>query len=62
LGESWFKDEPGQKVIRHISHKKLGVVVHACHPSNMGSKNRRSVVQANQGISTTPYLKNNQSK
>jgi hypothetical protein len=29
-----------------ISTNKMGVVAHICHPSNMGSLNRRTAVQA----------------
>jgi hypothetical protein len=42
--------------------KKLGMVVCACHPSSVGSENRRIEVQTNPGINVRPYLKKNGSK
>jgi hypothetical protein len=44
------------------TNKKLVVVAHDCHPSYMGSINRRITVQAGQGISERPYLKNKQNR
>jgi hypothetical protein len=43
-------------------NKKLSTMVSTCHPSYMGSINRRIVVQAGEGIHVRPYLKNNQSR
>jgi hypothetical protein len=44
------------------TNKKLGVVVSFCHPNNTGNINRRISVQADPGINTRPYPKNNQSR
>jgi hypothetical protein len=43
----------------HIStNKTLGVVAHACLPSDVGSINRRIMVQTTLGIKVRPFLKN----
>jgi hypothetical protein len=41
------------------TNKKLGVVVHICHPSYTRGINRRIVVQIGLGINVKPYMKNN---
>jgi hypothetical protein len=40
-------------------HKKLGMVVCACHFNNMGSTNRRIIDQARLDINVRPYVKSN---
>jgi hypothetical protein len=41
----------------HFNGKKLGVMVHACHPSYWSSINGRVVVQANSGVKRYPISK-----
>jgi hypothetical protein len=53
---------PGKKFVRPHLNQWLGKVVHACHPSLLGSINRKITVQASLGINAKPYLKNNQIK
>jgi hypothetical protein len=38
------------------------MIVHACYPSYKGSLRKRITVQADLGINTRPYLKNNKTK
>jgi hypothetical protein len=58
------RGQPKQTVSETISQpiKKLGMGAHVCHPSHMGSINRRIVVQACPGINTRCYLKNSKNK
>jgi hypothetical protein len=43
----------------HLKKKNLGMVTHTCHPSYVGSINRRITVQAGMGINVSPILKSN---
>jgi hypothetical protein len=56
-GEDWGGASLGKmfEAPPPLSQQKLGIVVHACHPS----VNRRITVQACLGINMRPYLKNN---
>jgi hypothetical protein len=55
-GESWFKASLGRKCTRHhLNSKKLGTVVPTCHPSYMGTVNRRITVMASLGIKVSLY-------
>jgi hypothetical protein len=50
LGGSWFEASPGKKLKRPpISTKKLSVVVLAFHPSYVGGKSMRIIVQTSLG-------------
>jgi hypothetical protein len=53
---SRFKDNPGEQCDPISTNKKLGVGVHACHPSCERSVNRRMAVQATLGMRVRPYL------
>jgi hypothetical protein len=56
-----FLGQPKQKVQETpISiNKKVDIVVHACHPSYIGSLKSRIAVHVGPGIRGTPYSKNN---
>jgi hypothetical protein len=56
--------QPGVKIQETpiSTNKKLGMVAHACHPSYLGSKNRRLEIQASLGIKVGSYSNNNNNK
>jgi hypothetical protein len=44
-GRLQFKASQDKKLVRpHLNQKKLGVVLHSCHPSYTGSINRRIAI------------------
>jgi hypothetical protein len=60
LEGSRFKASLSKKFMRTVStNKKLGVVMHASHPSYAGSINRKVAVQVDLSINTRPYSKTN---
>jgi hypothetical protein len=56
IGRIRVQGQPWQNV-PETQTQELGVVGCTCHPSYMGSINRRIVVQADLGISVRPYSK-----
>jgi hypothetical protein len=57
------KGQPGQKTLArpHLKGKKLGMVVHTCHPSD-GGKIKTGGSQSRPVWAKRDYLQNNQSK
>jgi hypothetical protein len=53
-GQAWQK----KSVRPHLDHQKLGMVILTCHPSCIGSINRRIAVQAGLGVNMQTYSKN----
>jgi hypothetical protein len=49
IGRIWAETSQSKKLVRPHLNKKLGVVVHACHPSYVGGVSRRIAVQASPG-------------
>jgi hypothetical protein len=60
-GGSWFKANLDRKSPQDFisTNKKLNVVARTCHPSYMGSVNRRLAVQTGHCINIRNYPKNN---
>jgi hypothetical protein len=58
-GRIVFQASPGKKCKRpHLNPEKLGVVVHACRPSNAGSVKRGIGSRPAQAQNAMPYFKN----
>jgi hypothetical protein len=56
---NWRLGSLGNKFMTPQPNHQLGVVVWACHPSYLGSINRKISIQAGLGVNARPCPKNN---